>query len=38
MTNKQLQAWYDNLPFEERFEVQRFLVKLYVVENNNGNN
>lgn len=32
MTKKELQYWFDNLPFEERFAVQRFVVKLYTME------
>lgn len=35
MTTKQLQQWYDKLKLEERFEVQRFLIKLYIMEVNN---
>lgn len=38
MTNKQLQQWYDKLKLEERFEVQRFLVKLYIMESENAKN
>ena len=38
MTNKQLQEWYDNLPFEDRFKVQRLLVKLYIMESENAKN
>lgn len=32
MTTKQLQYWFDNLPFEDRFAVYRFVVKLYTME------
>lgn len=38
MTTKQLQQWYDKLKLEERFEVQRFLIKLYIMEVDNGKN
>ena len=31
-TKKDLQRWFDNLPFEDRFEVQKLLIKLYCLE------
>jgi len=33
MTKKELRRWFDSLPFEERFAVQMFVVKLYTMEN-----
>ena len=36
MTKTQLQQWADNLPFEERYEVQRFVIQLCEMECNDG--
>ena len=38
MTNIQLQKWFNNLSFEERYEVQRFMIQLCEMEFNNDNN
>lgn len=31
-TKKDLQRWFDNLPFEDRFIVQKFLILLIMLE------
>ena len=36
MTKTQLQQWADNLSFEERYEVQRFVIQLELMEYNDG--
>lgn len=38
MTKPELQQWAENLPFEERFKVQRFMVQLYAMEANDERN
>lgn len=36
MSKYQLQKWAENLSLKDRLRVQKFMVQLYVMENNDG--